>query len=102
MLVLAGSPQLLQEQLSAGRVPPPHASQFFPCSVPGGACRLCGAAGCVTGLNSLFRRGWGGHTEDNSPRHPGHALSFCGSAVMKWIFVLMHAQISVSLYNKDF
>lgn len=33
------------------------ARPFFPCSVPGRTCRLCGAAGWVTGLNSLFRRG---------------------------------------------
>lgn len=35
----------------------------------GGTCSLCRAASCILGLNSLFQRGWGGHTEDNSPCH---------------------------------
>lgn len=62
-----------------------------------GMCRLCRAAGCTMGLNSLCRRGWGRHTEDNNPCYPGHALAFCSSVLMKWIFVSMHAQVSVSL-----
>lgn len=97
VLALARAFQFPPEQLWAGCVPLHSPPIILPMvcarqdvqALQG--CQLCHR------LNSLFRRDWGRHAEDNSPCHPGHEFSFHGPALKKWIFVLMHTQASVCL-----